>query len=454
MVAPVQNTASITLKSIPGPQGLDLLSSTAKFARDPIAFFVSSYQRYGSAFRLQAFDFNLTVMLGPQAHRAVFYDHADKLSARMGYSLLLPLMDDALPVSDGAHHAQQRRLIQPAFHHGRVGRYLEIMQQQAEACMASWRDGDVIDVNEASRRMTLQIICSAILGVDIGQDYEAMAHTITHTFDYYTQPGARKLFKIDLPFMDYGRSKRARTQLDGLIFKQIRERRANPIKSDDVLSWLIEAQDEDGTMLSDQSIRDQLLMLIYAGHDTATCSLTWALDLLARHPKIAQLLMEEIRAHGASALSRAITMNSLREMSYLDMVLSEVLRLYPSVWIGMRGVTQDFEFDGRVIPAGSRVMYSPGASHRLPQYFEEPLTFDPQRFSSERKGNIVPNSYVPFGGGARLCIGMPFAIAELKVLLIALLGRFRFEPVSDKPVKLRYNPTLAPRGAVMLRLRR
>ena len=264
MVAPVQNTAPISLKTIPGPQGFDLLSSSAKFARDPISFFVSSYQQYGSAFRLQAFDFNLTVMLGPQAHRAVFYDHADKLSARIGYSLLLPLMDDALPVSDGAHHAQQRRLIQPAFHHGRVGRYLEIMQQQTEACMMSWRDGDVVDVYEASRRMTLQIICSAILGVDIGNEYETMAHTITHTFDYYTQPSVRKLFKIDLPFMDYGRSKRARAQLDALIFKLIRQRREHPIKSDDVLSWLIEAQDEDGTMLSDQSVRDQLLMFLFA----------------------------------------------------------------------------------------------------------------------------------------------------------------------------------------------
>ncbi len=448
MVAPVQNTAPISLKTIPGPQGFDLLSSSAKFARDPIAFFVNSYQQYGSAFRLQAFDFNLTVMLGPQAHRAVFVDHADKLSARIGYSLLLPLMNDALLVSDGAHHAQQRRLIQPAFHHGRVGRYLEIMQQQAEACIANWRDGDVLDVYEASRRMTLQIICSAILGVDMSDDYEAMAHTITHTFDYYTQPGARKFFKIDLPFMDYGRSKRARAQLDALIFKLIRERRAHPTKSDDVLSWLIEAQDDDGTMLSDQDIRDQVLLLIYAGHDTATCSLTWALDLLARHPQVARTVAEEIRMHGANAI------NNLREMAYLDMVLSEVLRLYPPVWIGMRGVTHDFEFDGRVIPAGSRVMYSPGASHRLPQYFEEPLKFDPLRFSPERKGNMVPNSYVPFGGGARLCIGMPFAIAELKVLLIGLLGRFRFEPVSEKLVKLRYNPTLAPQSGVRLKIKR
>jgi cytochrome P450 len=443
-------TAPLAFQTIPGPQGFDLLSSSAKFARDPIAFFVDSYQRYGSAFRLQAFDFNLTVMLGPQAHRAVFVDHADKLSARVGYSLLLPLMDDALLVSDGAHHAQQRRLIAPAFHHGRVARYIAIMQEQAQRSMARWHDGDVIDVYEASRRMTLQIICVAILGVDIRDDYEAMARTITHTFDYYTQPGARKLFKIDLPFMDYGRSKRARQQLDALIFKLIHERRASAIKSDDVLSWLIEAEDEDGTKLSDQDIRDQVLLLIYAGHDTATCSLTWALDLLARHTQVAQTLAEEICAHGDNPIS----MNSLREMSYLDMVLSEVLRLYPPVWIGMRGVTQDFEFDGRVIPAGTRVMYSPGASHRLPQYFEEPLKFDPLRFSSERKGNMVPNSYVPFGGGARLCIGMPFAIAELKVLLLGLLGRFRFETVSDKPTRLRYNPTLAPARGVRLQVRR
>jgi cytochrome P450 len=447
----------MTLKSIayPGatslPPALPLLRSTVQFGRDPLGFFVKSYQRYGPTFRLKAFDFNLTVMLGAGAHHAIFAEHAGKLSVRKGYSLLLPLMDDALLVSDGARHARQKRLMQPAFHARRIESYLDIMREVVERRTTLWPDGGVVDVYAEARRTTLEIVIRALLGVDIRADYQTMASTITEVFRYVTMPGVRKIIKWDVPWAAYGRSRRAQEKLDALIFDVIRERRAHPTMSDDMLAWLLEARDEEGSQLSDDSIRDQVLLLIYAGHDTATCSVAWALHLLATHSCACQAVVEEQARRGLGA---PISLDDLRAMPQLEMALDETLRLYPPVWIGLRGVTETFEFEGLTIPAGSSVMYSAGVSHRLPDAFPNPLEFDPTRFAPENKSKLPAFSYVPFGGGAHMCIGMPFAQAELKLLVAHIISNWRLEPVSDKPIALRYNPTLAPKHGILLRVSR
>lgn len=437
------------LRSLPSAPELSLLRSSIAFARDPLNFFVQSYQRYGPAFRLRAFDFDLTVMLGAKAHRAIFAEHADKLSARRGYSLLLPLMDDALLVSDGAHHARQKRLIQPAFHRERIDAYLAIMHDVAERRVNTWPNGGIVDVYAEARRMTLEVVVRALTGLDIQDEYEVMAETITSTFDYVTKPYIRKWLKINLPFAEYGRSLRARRQLDDLLFGLIQARQAKTEHTNDMLSWLMEAQDEDGAQLTPQQIRDQILLLIYAGHDTATCSLAWALYLLAKHPHALHPVHEELKPFGSA---RYVTSNDLRALPQLDRVIDETLRLYPAVWIGMRGVRETFQFEGMEIAAGSRVLYSAGASHRLPDVFVNPLTFDPQRFAPENKARLPQFSYVPFGGGAHLCIGMPFAQAELKLLLAHILLNWRIEPANAKPIAMRYNPTLAPKHGIPLRV--
>jgi len=434
--------------SFPLPPKLPLRSGL-DFARDPLSFFVHSYQRLGPAFRLQAFDFNLTVMLGAQAHHAIFAEHADKLSARKGYSLLLPLMDDALLVNDGDAHARQKRLVQPAFHVKRIETYLDIMRDVAERRTATWRDGSVIDIYAEARMMTLESIVRALTGDGFGDDFEALAETLTHTFEYVTKPSIQKWVRVNLPITGYGQSLRARARLDELLYGMIRARRTSAKRSDDMLSWLIEARDADGTQLTDKQVRDQVLLLIYAGHDTATCSLAWALHLLATHPNAIQPVVEELRRIGPLA---ALKMADLRAMPQLDMVLDETLRLYPPVWLSLRGVTETFAFEGMRIPAGSSVMFSAGASQRLLDVFPDPQRFDPQRMAPELKARLPQFSYVPYGGGAHMCIGMPFAQAELKVLLAHILAHWRVQPVNSKPIAMRYNPTLAPKHGLPLRV--
>ncbi len=440
-----------TFTKLPAPAPeLPLLKSSLSFARDPVNFFVESYQKFGPAFRLRAFDFNLTVMLGAKAHRAIFAEHADKLSARKGYSLLLPLIDDALLVSDGAHHAMQKRLVQPAFHTRRIESYLSIMHEAALRRIATWHDGEVINVYEEARRMTLEAVINALTGVDIRDNYEAMASTITHLFDYHTKPSIQKWVRVDTPFTGYGKSLRARKTLDSLIYGLIADRRRDGL-GDDMMSWLMDARDEDGAQLSDKQIRDQVLLLIYAGHDTATCTLAWALHLLGRHPDARQRVCDELKHFDSPA---ALGMGDLRSMPEMDMVIDETLRLYPPVWICLRGVTETFVFDGIEIPAGSNLLFSAGASHRLPDVFPNPLSFDPQRFTPELKSRLPQFSYIPYGGGAHMCVGMPFAQAELKVLLAHILSHWRLDPLDDKPIAMHYNPTLAPKKGIFLRAHR
>ncbi len=433
------------------PPSLPLLSSTIAFGRDPIGFFVQRYQRHGPAFRLRAFDFNLTVMIGERAHRAIFVDHADKLSVRKGYSLLLSVMDDALLLADGAHHAWQKRLVQPAFHVRRVEQYLGFMHWAAERRMATWRDGMVVDVYEEARRMTLEVIAQVLTGEDISGYYESFARTLAYTFDYATKPSIQKWVRVNLPFTQYRHNLRARRQLDAMLYDLIVRRRAEGGKGDDVLSWLIAARDEDGSALSDAQIRDQVLLLIYAGHDTATCSLAWALHLLGCHPETLIPIEQELRKLGDPA---RIGTAELADLTQISMAIDETLRLYPAVWIGLRGVVESFTFEGLHIPAGSSVMYSAAASHRLPEVFPDPLRFDPQRFAPERKARLPPLSYIPFGGGAHVCIGKPLAQVELKVLLARLLSEWRFEPLHRGPIPMHYNPTLAPKHGILMRLRR
>ncbi len=433
------------------PPSLPLLASTVTFGRDPIGFFVKSYRRYGPVFRLRAFDFNLTVMLGARAHRAIFVDQAEKLSVRSGYRLLLSVMNDALLLADGERHAQQKRLVQPAFHVRRIERYVEFMHRAAERRMATWRDGMVVDVYEEARRMTLEVIMQVLTGADISAEYDAFARTLTYTFDYATKPNIQKWVRLDLPFTQYRRNRLARRQLDSMLYTMIARRRAEGGHGDDVLSWLIAARDADGSALSDAQVRDQVLLLIYAGHDTATCSLAWALHLLGCHPEALGAIEQELKRFGDSS---RIGMAELADLVQLGMAIDETLRLYPPVWIGLRGVEADFEFNEWRIPAGSSLMYSAAASHRLPEVFPDPLRFDPQRFAPERKARLDPFSYIPFGGGAHMCVGKPLAQVELKVLLARLLSAWRFEPLHCGPVPMHYNPTLAPKHGLPMRLRR
>jgi cytochrome P450 len=246
--------------------------------------------------------------------------------------------------------------------------------------------------------------------------------------------------------------RKASDRLDEIVYSEIARRRANPDPDHkDVLSMLIEAEDEDGSRLSDREIRDQVMTLLFAGHDTSTSTISFMLYELVRHPAaLAKVLNELDRVLGGRVPTAAELTSELPE---LEMALDETLRLYPAAWVGPRRSVETFEFGGHEVPAGAYVNYSSWASHRLPDVWADPEAFKPERFAPEAKAALPKGAYVPFGGGSRTCIGMRFGQLEIKTVVAMLLQRFRPELFRDRAVTVRQMPTLSPREPLEMTVR-
>jgi cytochrome P450 len=246
--------------------------------------------------------------------------------------------------------------------------------------------------------------------------------------------------------------RKASGKLDEIVYSEIAQRRADPDPDRrDVLSMLIEAEDEDGSRFSDREIRDQVMTLLFAGHDTSTSTVTFLLYELARHPQVlVRLYEEQDRVLGGGPPDFAQLHGELPE---LDMAVDETLRLYPPAWVGPRKTVREFEFAGHRVPERAYINYSSWASHRLPDVFPEPEAFVPERFTPERKAALPKGAYVPFGGGSRICIGKRFGQTEVKVVATTILQRFRLELVPGRTMTVRQMPTLSPREGLLMTVR-
>jgi cytochrome P450 len=243
----------------------------------------------------------------------------------------------------------------------------------------------------------------------------------------------------------------SRAVLDEIVYAEIAHRRRNPDPGRlDVLSLLLDVRDEQGEGFSDKEVRDQLMTLMFAGHDTSTSTLTFMMYELARHPEVIDRLQEEqdrVLAGEPPDIDRLE-----REMPYLTMVLDEVLRLYPPAWIGPRRAVRDFEFGGHGVPEGAYLNYCSWASHRIPEVFPDPEAFVPERFEKERKAALPRGAYVPFGGGKRICIGKRFGQTEVKLVATMLLQRLRLDVLPGRTMTVRQMPTLSPTGGLSMRV--
>jgi cytochrome P450 len=391
-------------------------------------------------------------MLGPEANSYVTVTHPHNFHWREGsFGDLIPLLGDGLLTIDGGYHDRARRIMMPAFHREQIEAAVETMTAEAEAALATMRPGDVVDVYAWMRNLAMRIAMRALLGLDpddAGRGTAAAEHFERALSFYGIEYHLRLLRGPGSPWRKLITSRRV---LDRIVADEIARRRAAPDPDRrDVLSLLIEARDEDGTGLSDEEIRDQLMTLMFAGHDTSTSTVSFLFYELARHPEaLANLRAEQEEVLG----DRPPTAAQLAgELPYLDMVVDEVLRLYPPAWIGPRRAVHDFEFAGHSVPAGAHVNYCSWASHRLPEVFGDPEAFIPERFTRDRKTALPRGAYVPFGGGSRICIGKRFGQTEVKLVATLALQRLRFERLPGRTMTIRQMPTLSPDGGLAMRV--
>jgi cytochrome P450 len=339
----------------------------------------------------------------------------------------------------------------PAFHREQVEASTEAMVVETEAALAALPTDGVIDVYAWMRRLAMRIAMRALLGLDPddGGKGALAAEKFEEALGFFGIDFALRLLRG--PGSPWRRLLAARAVLDEIVYEEIARRRAAPDSGRrDILSLLVGARGEAGEAFSDSEIRDQLITLMFAGHDTSTSTVTFALWELAHHPGA----LERLAAEQDEILRGAApTIDQLEhEMPYLDTVVDEVLRLYPPAWIGPRRVVRDFEWGGYAIPRGAYVNYCSWASHRLPDVFPEPEAFVPERFTRERKAALPRGAYVPFGGGKRICIGKRFGLIEVKLVLTMLSRQLRADALPGRTMTVRQSPTLGPRGGLKMRL--
>jgi cytochrome P450 len=433
---------SSSLPLPPGARCVPWIGETIAWVRDPLAFAQQRYERYGLVWRTHLMGRPCAVLLGPDANRFILSTHLHLFSSRAGWGKpITSLIGDGLSLIDGAEHRRHRRMIQPALHGAMLGRYFEVMLQLTVAHTLAWARRGTLKLFDGFKHLSFDIAARLLLGArneSEARRFYAQFHRFTSGL--FAPPALR------LPGTPYRKAWYAGQSLRRTLRAVIDERRADDA-GDDMLGLLLQAQDEQGNRFTTAELIDELLVLLWAGHDTITSLLTWTLYELLRHPAVyARVLDEQMTVVGDEPLALA----QLKQMPLLDHVLREAERLHPPAPGGFRGVVTPFEYGGYRIPAGWTVMYSSVWTHHMPDLWYEPLRFDPDRFGPPREEGKKPFQLIGFGGGPRVCVGLAFAQMQMRIIVSHLLRTYRLTllPGQDfRPVPV---PTKMPKDGLVV----
>jgi cytochrome P450 len=391
--------------------------------RSPLGSLKVMAKHVGYFFQIPLPMFKPYVVFGPESNRKVLVTERDKVLWR-NTDPVTDLLDRGVLIVDGEEHDHYRKLMEPALHASRLPAYTEIMIRQTDRVSAQWKDGETVDMLIESRKIALLIIMETLFSVDVWDDLPRIWKPILKSIEYIS-PGPWILWR---KFPRFGFRKPLK-ELDNFLFEIILKRRKEERKGDDLLQHLIDAG------LTDKLIRDQMLTMLIAGHDTSTALLAWTFALLGQHPDIHAQVVNEV--------------DQTEKSSLLEQVIKESLRLYPPIHIGNRKVKEEMDFDGKKIPKDERLFYSIYLTHRDPEVWDNAEAFCPQRFSQGNKR--PPMSYIPFGGGSRVCIGAGFGQAEARIVMAQLLKKFTFE-FTNHPIHPHMGATLEPRPGVRMKI--
>jgi cytochrome P450 len=432
----------------PGPGGRWGINTLLAFQRDPLAFFTGVRRSYGDIARVRMLGRDVVLFSRPDYAYYFLVDHAQNFASGASRDLLKRFLGEALLTTDGEVHRQQRRLVQPAFHRKRVESYAATMTSQTQQMLDRWQVGDELDMAQALQELTLRIIVQALFDVDLQEQGTTISQLFTTVVEN-NRPGPLSEALARLNVGPIKRAQAARASLDEFVYGLIAQRRAEGRDHGDVLSMLLEARDEDGAPMSDVQLRDQAMTLMAAGHETTSNALAWTFYLLARNPDT----YDKLRAEVGEVLSgRTATAADLPQMPYLDAVISEAMRIYPPAWTVNRTALEPFELGGCHFPTGTRAIISQWVIHHLPEVWGDPETFRPERWTPEFRQQLPRGAYFPFGAGPRICIGMPLAEMEARLLLATMLQRFTPRVVVGWPVEPRPRVTLRMRNGIRMRL--
>ncbi|WP_190132273.1 cytochrome P450 [Streptomyces mashuensis] len=440
------------------PGAAPALGHAVPLLRDPLRF-LSSLPAHGDLVRIRVGPFAAVVVCDPDLTRRVLLDDRTFDKGGPVYDRVREVAGDGLASCPHSRHRRQRRLLQPSFHPARMPGYAREMTRQTEAVTGGWRDGGIVDVRTAMATITARTVVATMF---TGRLSPAALHTVLEDFHTLILAISRRAVMpppVDrLPTPGNRRYRRALARLRGTVQLLIAGHRADGTDHGDLLSTLVAARDEDADdrahpgRLSDDEIADQLITFFMAGTDTTASTLAWALHLVSRHPET----QERLQAEADAVLGgRAARLDDLPRLDLTGRVVQETLRLYPPGWLLSRTTTTDARLGGRLLPAGTTVLYSAYLLHHRPDLHPDPERFDPGRWpSAAEPGRPTPHerrgAFVPFGGGARKCIGEAFGFTEAVLTLASIAAAWRVEPVPGRPVRPVPGVTLRP-GRLPLR---
>jgi cytochrome P450 len=424
--------------------------------KDGLGTFVRGMREYGDIVYFRMLIRNVYLVSAPEGVKHVLVDHTARYSKGTGIKKLgALLLGDGLLTSEGDHWMRQRRLAQPAFHRERLARLAEVMTSATTDMLERWEQrrarGESFDAAADFMALTMSIVSRALFSIDLAEDAAAVGKAMTVALE---ETNHRILSFVPMPLWvptATNREYRAAVKaLDEVVFKVIYARRKGQSTGADLLQMLMEARDEEtGAGMTDRQLRDEVMTLFLAGHETTANALAWTVWLVARHPEVEAKLRAEVAQVLGGRVPEAQDVPRLR---YVSQVLDESMRLYPPAWITARECVEPDELMGYHVPRGIIVAMSPYVLHRNPRLWPDPERFDPDRFAPEHAQARPRHAYFPFGAGQRMCIGNNFALMEGALILAMLYQRFSPKLEDGHPVEPLARVTLRPLHGIRVRV--
>ncbi len=445
---------------LPGPAGRGLFGTAREFQKAPLDYLTHIHQEYGDSLRYRFFlNWYGYSFVHPDANKHILQDNNANYTKQPHPSIeiLKPLAGEGLLTSDGDFWRKQRRLAQPAFHRTQIASFARTFVDSTVARFERWavksRTDEWFAFDEELMALTLEIAGKTLFSIDLTGKADQVGHAFDRANRLITDLSSKPfaLFTLRIPFWPSTQKLFADTQqLEDVVYGVINERRRSGEQKADLLGMLMEARDEEtGDGMSDRQLRDEVLTLMVAGHETTSVLLSWLFYFLDRNPEV----QERLEAEVDRVLSgRTPTFEDLPHLRYTRQVIDETLRVRPAAYILTRWAQQADTVCGYHIPAQSALVLSPYITHHLAEFWPEPERFDPERFAPGKEAERPRYAYLPFGGGPRQCIGNSFALTEATLITAAIVQRFRVRVEPNHPAQMEPQITLRMKGGLPARL--
>ncbi|WP_435075595.1 cytochrome P450 [Halorubrum sp. HHNYT27] len=438
----------ITTTNPPGPKGLPVLGNTLQFGRHTFNFLQQCRKEYGDVVYFEVLGQPFYQLNDPEdIHHVLVENNTNYTKGSFLTKQFGEFLGKGLLLNEGDDWRRQRHLVQPAFDPERISIYAEMMTDYTERLLAGWEAGTPRDIHTDMTRLTLEVAASTLLDIDIREESSELRSAFHDIMEEFRKRTARP---VSLPqWVPTPRNRRyqhALEQINEIVYDIIARRRAEP--GNGVVSMLLEASDEPDTTVNDKQLRDEIVTLLFAGHETTAIALTFTWYLLATHPRQEERLVAEL---DDVLDGEPPTMSAVPDLEYTRKVLKESLRLYPPVFGILREPVRDDQIGGYQIPSGATVAMNQIAVHHDPRFFDDPKAFTPERWSDAFEESLPQFAYFPFGGGPRRCIGERFAMLEATLVVATIAQQYHLELVSDRDLTLKPSVTTRPDKPIRVR---